>query len=308
MAPVHYIDLQKKTALKEKIFDLRNTDSNPKGKYLEVRGTVKGIRNQNQVWIETEDKTYIWINMPKDTDMNNLDIDDDQICLLLEYDNSNMMSLENFNVFAWAYKVPVEAKEKELIAEQSNKNKDKNYAPIQYKFTPQMPQIPKNKDISAKLATVIKSANKNLTTAQIKTYSDTILYYSAKYEICPIFVCSVITEESKFKHTAVSKAGASGLGQLMPATASGMGISNVFDPQQNIYGTVRYLRSMLDRLCGKDFTEASWEDLALILSGYNAGPGNVKKYGGIPPFKETKNYIVKVTNTYKKYLNNIRLL
>ena len=129
-----------------------------------------------------------------------------------------------------------------------------------------------------------------------------IIKNCSEYEVHPLLVCAVITEESRFKANATSRAGACGLGQLMPATARGMGIKNPYDPQQNIYGTVRYLKSLQERLCGKSFNELSWEDLSLVLSAYNAGPGRVRKYGGVPPIKETQKYVIKVTNTYKKYL------
>ena len=87
----------------------------------------------------------------------------------------------------------------------------------------------------------------------------------------------------------------------MPSTAAGLGVNNAYDPVENIYGSVRYIRSMLDRVAtGKEWSELSWYDLALALASYNAGPGAVKKYGGIPPYNETQNYVTKVTSIYKQ--------
>ena len=113
-----------------------------------------------------------------------------------------------------------------------------------------------------------------------------------KYDLAPELIKAVIKAESGFRVDAVSVAGAQGLMQLMPATAKDLGVTNPFDIRQNIDGGTRYLRQMLDLFDG---------DTRLALSAYNAGPGNVQKYGGDVPFPETRRYVARVLATVRDF-------
>ena len=116
--------------------------------------------------------------------------------------------------------------------------------------------------------------------------------YADKNGLDEDFVKAVINQESGFNPNATSHCGAMGLMQLMPSTAQGLGVKNAYDAEQNIEGGTKYLKGLMDRF---------GNDKQLALAAYNAGPNAVKKYGGIPPYAETQNYVKKVLSKYDTY-------
>jgi len=113
---------------------------------------------------------------------------------------------------------------------------------------------------------------------------------SRRYRIDPLLIYAQMHQESSFKLRALSHKGASGLMQLMPATARRLGVTNIYDPKQNIEGGVKYMRMLLDMF---------GQDVSLALAGYNAGEGAVMKYGyQIPPYNETREYVRRISARY----------
>lgn len=132
----------------------------------------------------------------------------------------------------------------------------------------------------------LKPASISSTAAEkISKYDDIIDKASKEYGIPKNLIKSVIAAESAGNHKAVSSAGAKGLMQLMDGTAASLGVQNSFNPEENIFGGTNYLNKMLNKFDGS---------VELALAAYNAGPGNVEKHNGIPPFDETRKYVSRV--------------
>ena len=133
-------------------------------------------------------------------------------------------------------------------------------------------------------------SNKKDTTSRSEI-NELIEKYADKNGLDSDFVKAVIKQESGFNPNATSKCGAMGLMQLMPSTAQGLGVTNAYDAEQNIEGGTKYLKGLMDRFDNNK---------SLALAAYNAGPNAVKKYGGIPPYMETQNYVKSVLSNYDK--------
>ena len=120
-----------------------------------------------------------------------------------------------------------------------------------------------------------------------RRYAGLIAEYAAAHDVRPALVAAVIQAESAFNPFARSHKGAMGLMQLMPATATELGVVDPYDPEQNIRGGVTYLKQLLEQYSGNE---------ELALAAYNAGPAAVKKYGAVPPYRETRTYIARIRN------------
>ena len=119
------------------------------------------------------------------------------------------------------------------------------------------------------------------------TYQAMVSAAAERYKVSSALIDAVAWQESRYRVNAVSPVGAVGLMQLMPATARSLGVTDSLDPQQNISGGAAYLRHQLNRFDN---------NVEFALAAYNAGPGAVRKYGGIPPYRETQNYVRSIMN------------
>ena len=138
-----------------------------------------------------------------------------------------------------------------------------------------------------------KGVTAKILASRAAAYSSTIKLYAEEYGVSVELVNAIITIESCFDRLALSRAGAKGLMQLMPQTAESLGVADEFDPKENIRGGIKLYAQLQKRYN---------HNAKLALAAYNAGPGAVDKYQGIPPYRETQGYVKKVLKKYKEYL------
>lgn len=131
-------------------------------------------------------------------------------------------------------------------------------------------------------------------TAHASEFDDMITAAAQRHGLDESLLKAVVHAESGFSPTAVSSAGAKGLMQLMDATAQSLGVTNSFDPAQNLEGGAKFLRQLLARYQGNE---------VLALAAYNAGPGAVDKWGGVPPYQETQTYVPRILGLREQYRN-----
>jgi soluble lytic murein transglycosylase-like protein len=152
--------------------------------------------------------------------------------------------------------------------------------------------IPTNPQVDYVLVYREKRVLFNIKANDVAKYDQIINRTAEKYKVDPALVKAVIKTESNFNHRAVSPKGAQGLMQLMPSTAYALQVPDSFHPDSNVEGGVKYLRYLI---------ELFRNDLSLALAAYNAGENAVIKHRGIPPYRETQNYVQRVLSQYRQY-------
>jgi soluble lytic murein transglycosylase-like protein len=167
---------------------------------------------------------------------------------------------------------------------------------------PIAPLSPRALAIYAPYRNAIRGMNRRLSERDVDKITTSVLYFSDHNNLDPRLVVAMIIAESDFDVYSTSHTGAMGLGQLMPETARGLGVTNAYDPIQNIAAATHILRGNLDKYGGApaDAGVIPFDRIALTMAAYNAGSGAVRKYHGVPPYRETQRYVAKVTALYKK--------
>ena len=169
---------------------------------------------------------------------------------------------------------------------------------------------PRFEDLSASARAVfpayrgyIKNHNKRLSETQADQITYAILRYSEEMDMDPRLIVATVIAESDFKVQDRSHAGAMGLIQLMPDEVERLRLTNPYDPIQNLAGGIFLLKERLNKYSkSSTYTDATLEQLILTLASYNAGEGAVKKYGGVPPYRETQGYVKKIMRIYKELI------
>jgi soluble lytic murein transglycosylase-like protein len=162
--------------------------------------------------------------------------------------------------------------------------------------------IPSSDSILAAYRNFILERNRNLSLQVADEIAQSVIKYSVSYGVDARLVMALIIAESDFHPFSTSHSGAMGLGQLMPGTASWMGVRNPYDLRDNLYGTIKLLRTHMDQYHVDSYPKGSneyYQALMIVLAAYNAGEGAVRRHGGVPPYRETQAYVRKVIATYQ---------
>lgn len=307
------------------------------GKVLELRGTVGGSvtsEGRLSVMLNMEGGKAVMLDIPSEEATEVRELSTPQLRALVQVKENPSGNVVSLQTLAVAYETTVAAEDKiiqsRLEAErkradwkrhEQEKWKEQIDRAMHRRSIAQAPSrgsfqrppvgisgIPQaSQSLSARALPLypayyhfIAQRNPRLTAAQVAQIAFHLLDFADRFNVDPRLVVAMIIAESEFDPRSTSRTGAKGLGQLMPETARDLGVNNPYDIVQNLGGSINYLRSRLDMFAGPGQANGaySFEQIALAMAAYNAGENAVKKYRGVPPYRETQAYVKRVTSLY----------
>ncbi len=309
------------------------------GKVLELRGTVGGSvtsEGRLSVMLNMEGGKAVMLDIPSEEAAEVRDLSTPQLRALVQIKENKTGNVVSLQTLAVAYETTVAAEDKLIQARQEAERKKADWkrheqerwkasmdramhsrsvapAPSRGSFQrapmsisgipPASPNLsPRALPLYPAYFHFIAQRNTKLSAAQAAQIAFHLLDFADRFNVDPRLVVAMIIAESEFDPRSTSRTGAKGLGQLMPETARDLGVNNPYDIVQNLGGSINYLRSRLDMFAGPGHADGSYsfDQVALAMAAYNAGENAVKRYRGVPPYRETQAYVKRVTSLYRQ--------
>lgn len=269
---------------------------------MEISGTITGsitVNNQPMVLVERTDGDTQYVladDIPNWLDNNATPCR----IILRAYRASTDSSLKcrMLGVISESEIAPIEQAQEEARSRQTRASRQKPTMQLASN-TPRKSWTLPTDQVAPYYAAFIRKDNPKLTPAQAMHIANGIIDFSVRFGVDARLIMAIVMTESDFDPACTSNKGAMGLGQLMPTNAQDLGLSNAYNTTENLYGTVKLVRQSLETYRNKG--RSPFEDLVLALAAYNAGDGAVKRYGGVPPYRETQGYVRKVTERYRRF-------
>lgn len=330
----HYVALRQRAHYDRKLTyaTIQNRPASYVGRVFEVRGTVGGTVETDAgltIMLNLPDKSALMLDLPRAEESVMREASTPSLRVLVQVEDGGSGNVVPLRVLAVAHESEVSAIEAQVAARyaalearqratrQSAARITRGTVPSRGDFGRSLPDSAdvqslaafwqpflsaRAKPLFSPYLNFISHQNSRLTMPQAAQITAGLLRFADTYNVDPRLVVAMIIAESGFDPNSTSNHGAMGLGQLMPGTAKALGVNNAYDPIQNLNGSINYLRSRLDTYRDKALPngEMSFEQIALAMAAYNAGANAVKKYGGIPPYRQTQNYVKRVISLYQQ--------
>ena len=332
VSPEQYFKIRRQSG-----FDPRLTyaqvEANPDAylnRALEIKGILNGTlrRDQSISFMLTMDdnRTVLMEAPPEDTDLI-VRVNHQKLRVLAKVREPQGQNVAPLTVLAIVVEAEAAAREAEAIRREEERRRQEaarreaqtrsvrnpaNILPSRNLRVRRIPEVAIYGPLSAEAQRVypvyrsfIANHNRRLTPLELDQITYSILYFSERHRLDPRLVVALIIAESDFRPNLTSHKGAMGLGQLMPDEAQAYGLNNPYDPYHNVRAAVNLLKQrLLSYREREDQPEdaLTWRQIELALASYNAGSGAVRRFGGIPPYRETQNYVRKVIRVYKELI------